>query len=611
MERVAKEDPNLKPKVKKETWPRIVRLFRPYRAQVIGTAITVLFGVVLGLLPPWFLRVIIDQGLQHNRFDVTTTYSIWTIVVTIAGAGVTLLYGYWSVVIGQQIMCDLRHKLFDHLQDMSLRFFTTTRAGEIQTRLISDVSGVQNVVSSTATDALSNFSIVVTSLVMMFIFDWRLTLLSIAMVPLVALMGSKLGSFARKIRTGTQEQTAELNVMMQENLSVSGLLLTKTTGRRAGLLAQFDKESRRLADWQIKGMVLQYLFFGMIRGITSLAPSLVFWFAGFLIFRGEKISVGTLVAFTSLQTRMFFPLTGLLSVQVEFISSLALFDRIFEYLDLKPEIVDKPDALALAPEEVRGAVKFESVWFRYDPEGAWTLSDIDFEAEPGQLVALVGPSGAGKTTVSYLIPRLYEAERGRVMIDGFDVKDMTQQSLGEFVGAVLQETYLVHDTVRENLRIAKPSASNEEIEDACRAAAIHDHVASLPEGYDTVVGERGYKFSGGEKQRLAIARAILRNPKILILDEATSALDTRSERLIQDSLNSLTKGRTTFAIAHRLSTVLRADQILVLDGGRVIERGRHPELLAKGGMYARLYHEQFEDAPDVRILSSTEPRPSE
>jgi ATP-binding cassette subfamily B protein len=582
---------------------RILSLFKPHSKLVWLTGAAVLIGVLIGLLPPFFLREIVDHGFLQNRLDVIAEYSLLTVLAVIAGAGFTLLYGYWGVVVGQRIMCDLRRLLFTHLQSMSLRFFTSTRTGEIQTRLINDVQGVQTVVSNTITDQLSNLGIAVSTLIAMVVVDWRLTLLSVGMIPLFALFGNWFGEFARKVRTGTQEQTAELNSMMQETLSVSGILLTKTTGRLDVLTQKFDVENEKLAGWQIKSTVVQYMFFGLIRLITTLAPSLVYWLAGWLLIsQGDtSITLGNLIAFTFLQTRMFFPMTGLLNAQVEILSSFALFERIFEYTDMPVDVKESSNPERL--DHIQGRVEFRDVTFSYEDRP--TLDDISFVAEPGQLVALVGPSGAGKTTLTYLIPRLYDADHGQVAIDGHDVKDISLQDLASNVGAVTQETYLLHTTVRENLRVAKPDANDQDIEQACKFAAIHDHIAGLPEGYDTVVGERGYKLSGGEKQRLAIARAILKNPKILILDEATSALDTRSERLIQASLGELMKGRTTFAIAHRLSTILAADQILVLDHGRIVERGRHSELLAHQGLYAKLYHEQFSALPDTAAQPAT------
>jgi ATP-binding cassette subfamily B protein len=575
---------------------RIISLFAPHRRQVILTLLVVVVAVVLGIVPAYLIQTIIDQGIQGRDLGVVIQYSIATLIVVLLAAALTLLYGYWSVVIGQKIMCDIRGSLYAHLQQMSLRFFTATRTGEIQTRLISDVAGIQNVVSSTITEQLSNLAIVVSTLIAMTIMDWRLTLLSVGMVPLFLIIGKGVGEYARKVRTGIQEQTGELNSMMQETLSVSGILLTKTAGNGDVLLQRFDKENLELAKWQIRGQVVMYLFFGMIRLITQVSPAVVYWLAGWLLIsQGDtSITVGKLVAFTGLQIRMFFPMTGLLSAQVEIMSSFALFERIFQYLDLPHDIIDKPGARSLVQSEISGRVEFKNVTFSYDADAETpTVQGVSFVAEPGQLVALVGPSGAGKTTLTYFIPRLYDPDGGEVLLDGTDLRDISLRSLSETVGAVTQETYLMHTTIRENLRIAKPDASDEELEQACRLAAIHDHIAGLPEGYDTVVGERGYKLSGGEKQRLAIARVLLKNPKVLILDEATSALDTQSERLIQASLAGLMAGRTTFAIAHRLSTILAADQILVLQKGQIVERGTHKELIELGGLYARLVREQF------------------
>lgn len=594
-------------KLDKVTMKRVFGLYNPHKKETAVMLFTVAVGTLLGLVSPFFVKIIIDEGLQKKNLGIITTYSILTIIITLLAAGVTMLYGYQSVIIGQKIMRQLRNDLFTHLQGMSLRFFTSARTGDIQTRLISDVGGVQNVVSNTFVDALSNIAIVVSSLITMFWLDWRLTLLAISLIPVIGFFGKLVGEMSRDIRKGVQEKTSDLNSMMQENLSVSGALLGKTIGRADVLAEKFDVENQALAGWQVKASVLQYAFFGMFRIITQIIPALIFWLAGWLLTRGDQnISVGMLVAFSGLQTRMFFPLTGLMSLQAELIGSFALFDRIFEYLDMKHDIQEKPGATVLPKASIAGIVSFKDVGFKYDQESSdWTLENISFEAEAGQLIALVGPSGAGKTTVTYMIPRLYDVDAGVVKIDGIDVRDIALEDLKAAVGMVTQETYLVHTSVKENLRIAKPDATDQELIEACKLAAIHDHIDSLDEKYDTIVGERGYKLSGGEKQRLAIARAILKNPPILILDEATSALDTTSERLIQTSLNTLMKGRTTFAIAHRLSTILSADQILVIEDGRIVEKGKHSELLSKKGLYEKLYTEQFNHENEMRSAETS------
>ncbi len=604
--RAAGQGEQEKKPLKADTLRRVTLTFQAYHKQVAGIAATVLLAAGLGLFPPFLLQAVINKGLLGRDMALVTRDTLLMLAATLAATALTLYYGYLSILVGQRIMRDLRNKLYSHLQGMALRFFADTRTGEIQSRLANDVGGVQSVLSDTAATVLSNAAIVISTLIAMTIMDWRLTLLSVGVLPLFAWLGKLVGEWAQGIRKTVQTRLADMSATMQETLSVSGALLSKTSGRVGLTLAKFAGENDALTDAQIKQAMVFRVFFNLIGLTFSLTPVLVYWLASDLVVAhgDHHLSLGTIVAFTALQARLFFPLTGLLNVQVDVTSALALFDRIFEYLDLKQEIVDAPDAIALSPSQIRGQVAFDHVTFRYgEAQAEPTLDAITFEAEPGQLIALVGHSGSGKTTLTSLIPRLYDADSGRVLIDGFDVKQIKLESLGQAIAVVTQETYLVHDTIKANLRYGSPDASDAELTAAARAAAIHDHIASLPDGYDTVVGERGYKLSGGEKQRVAIARAILKNPRILILDEATSALDTQSERLIQAALVPLMAGRTTFAIAHRLSTILAADLILVLDRGRIVERGTHADLLDAGGAYAALYAAQFEETPADELAS--------
>jgi ATP-binding cassette subfamily B protein len=494
--------------------------------------------------------------------------------------------------VGQSVMHDLRTAVYRHLQRLSLAFFTRTRIGEVQSRIASDIGGIENVVTSTATSVLSNVTTVLATVVAMVFLDWRLAVFALALLPLFVWLTKRVGDRRRQVTAERQASLADVSAIVQESLSVSGILLGKTMGRTEDLAGRFEQESARLAELEVRSRMTGRWMMAAIQTSFAIMPALVYWFAGFTNAQGDAaISLGTLVAFTTLQTRLFFPIGGLLGVQLEVHSSLALFDRIFDYLDQPVDIVAGSRML----ERARGDVAFRDVWFRYGDD-AWTLEDVSFTVPAGTKTALVGETGSGKTTCAYLVARLYDATDGSVTIDGVDVRDLTFESLAASVGVVSQETYLFHASVRENLRFARPEATDDEIEEAARAAQIHELVATLPDGYDTVVGERGYRFSGGEKQRIAIARTILRNPPILVLDEATSALDTQTERLVQEALECLAEGRTTIAIAHRLSTVHDADQIVVLDRGRIAELGTHDELLSAGGRYAALVRRDADTA---------------
>lgn len=592
--------PSKKPPTR-ATLSRVVALFGAYKSHLAGIFVLVLASAFVGLLAPFYLQSLINDGLLKQNLGVVSHYTILTLIVTIGATVLALGYGYLSLLVGQKLMRDLRNRLNSHLQGMSLRFWTQTRTGDVQSRLVSDVGGVQNVLSDTAANVLSNVATVLSTLVAMIYMDWRLTLLSVGILPFFAFVAAKVGDYSRDLRTQNQKLLADLNSTMSETLSVSGVLLSKTNGRRALTAQKFARENEALTQTGLKLAMLMRVFFNLIGLSFSLTPALVYWLAGWLSTQNSAaLSIGTIVAFSALQGRLFFPLTSLLNVQVEVNSALALFDRIFEYLDMPQEITDAPDALELSSEQVRGEVEFKNVSFFYDENQTRpTLEDVNLLARPGEHIALVGPSGSGKTTLTYLISRLYDVTSGSVQIDGRDIRQIKLDCLGQIIGVVTQESFLLHDSIRENLRYARPEATDEQLEEAARAAAIHDFIAGLPEGYDTVVGERGTKLSGGQKQRIAIARAILKNPPILVLDEATSALDTQSERLIQEALLRLSSGRTTFAIAHRLSTVLNADQILVLEEGVVVERGTHAQLLELNGSYARLYAAQFEGETTV------------
>jgi len=587
------------------TFRRIAATFKPYRSQVALVGLLILVTSGLGLINPLLIRVVLDDAIFGGDSPEARRQLLYIVVaVMIATPIVAGALGLWQTytnnLVGQRVMQDLRNSLYAHLQHMPLKFFTSTRTGEIQSRLSNDVGGVQGVLTDTASSIAANLTTAISTIVAMAILSWELTVLSLAILPVFMWLSRKVGRVRREVSGQTQESLADLTAHMQETLSVSGILLSKAFGRQAFEIDRFRQENARLSRLEIKRTMVGRGFFALVQIFFSVTPAFVYLIAGMLFLSGDtSISAGTIVAITTLQSRLFFPMGQLLNVNVEIQSALALFDRIFEYLDLERDIVDKDGALELDPVDVRGEVTFADVWFRYErpieDDRLWTIGGIDATVRPGELVALVGPSGAGKTTLTYLLPRLYDVDRGGIEIDGIDVRDIRLESLGEIIGMVTQETYLFNSSVRHNLRYGNPDATDAELESAARAAHIWERIKEMPDGFDTVVGERGYKMSGGEKQRLAIARVLLKDPRILILDEATSALDTISERLVQEALTPLMSGRTTIAIAHRLSTILAADTILYLDKGRIVERGSHVELLERGGAYAALYHEQFSD----------------
>jgi ATP-binding cassette subfamily B protein len=633
------------PERRGRTLRRMVAFFAPYRRKVAVVLTAIVITSVLGLVNPLILKLLIDEAIPQLDLGRLNLYVGLMIGIPILSGLIGVGQSYLNNVIGQGVMQDLRAALYAHLQRMPLRFFTETRTGEIQSRLANDVGGIQRVVTDAASSITSNVMIAVSTVVAMLFLDWRLTLMSLALLPFFMYLTFRVGAIRREISAATQRSLADLSAVTEETLSVSGILLSKTFGQQAAAVDRYGQLAARLARLQVRQAMVGRWFFMTVGTIFTITPAFVYWLAGWLAINGDPSapSIGDIVAFTTLQSRLFFPLGQLLNFQADFLSALALFDRIFEYLDMRPDIEDAPGAVALDPATTTGGIRFRNVSFRYPtkpilasaeviarprgepasgagrsvrpaddagagggepldgaqpaepltPPRAFALDGIDFEAEPGELVALVGPSGSGKTTTTYLIPRLYDVTDGAVEIDGRDIRTVTLQSLGEVIGFVTQETYLFHSSIRENLLYAKPDATDAELEVAARAAAIHDRIMEMPGGYNTIVGERGYKLSGGEKQRVAIARVLLKDPRILILDEATSALDTVSERLIQTAVEGLMVGRTTIAIAHRLSTILRADRILVYRDGRIVERGTHAELLAIDGVYANLYREQF------------------
>lgn len=592
---------------------RVVALFRPYTGRMVLTAVLVVAGAAVGVIPPLLVQRIFDDALfpvDGGAPQIPLLIQLVSLMVALflLSAALGVAQTWLTATVGNRVTGDLRVRLFDHLQAMELGFFTRTKTGVIQSRLQNDVGGVSGVLTNTVTSILGNTVTVVASLVAMVLIDWRLTLIAVVMMPILVLVQRRVGQVRARIAGQTQESLSELTSITQETLSVSGILLSKSFNRQRTESARYGAQNVTQIGLQVRQAMSGQGFFAVVQVIMAAVPAVIYLVAGYFITGGiDTITAGTVVAFTTVQARLLMPLMGLMRVALDLQTSSALFARIFEYLDLVPAISDAPDARDVrAVAGPVGRIEFRDVVFRY-PDAADTarptLAGVSFVAEPGSHVAFVGPSGAGKTTILYLTPRMYEASGGAVLFAGEDVRDLTNASIIDEVGIVSQETYLFHATIRENLRYAKPDADDAEIEDACRAANIHHVIAGFEHGYDTVVGERGYRLSGGEKQRIAIARVLLKDPPVLLLDEATSALDTVSERIVQEALDAAARGRTTLSIAHRLSTVVGADVIHVVDDGRIVESGTHAELLAAGGLYAALAAEQL---AATRILTEEE-----
>ena len=623
-----------RPKVTRDLLKRVMAYARPYQTQIALMLFTILITTGLSLLNPLIFRDIIDNALPNKNAARLNLLAAALVLIPIISGGIRIVQRRLNAHVGEGVIYDLRVALYNHMQKMSLRFFTNTKTGELMSRLNNDVVDAQRAISNTIVDIVTNFITVIATLAVMLALEWRLTILGVMVLPFFILAARRIGDTLREIARGQMQHNAQMNAMMNETLNISGTLLVKLFGRRTLEVERFEDRASKVRDIGIRRAVIGVQFFVLISLLSAIGTALVYWVGGHLVLN-DTFTVGTIVAFGAYLTQLYGPLQALTNAPVDFATSVVSFERVFEIIDLPLEINEKPDAVVLR--DVHGELEFDDVTFRYDIDETQLLSDVrrynstddvgavlsgtsnggqnsvgrsqaretalkdvSFHIEPGHLVALVGPSGAGKTTATYLIPRLYDPTEGRVLIDSTDLRDVTLKSLAEQIGMVTQETFLFHDTIRTNLLYAKLDANDDEIVAACRAANIHDFIAGLPDGYDTIVGERGYRLSGGEKQRMALARVILKNPRILVLDEATSSLDSQSEALIQDALKTVMKGRTSIVIAHRLSTILAADLILVMDRGEIVESGTHQELLALDGIYSSLYETQFRDQKRVR-----------
>lgn len=578
--------------------PRIRHLFAPHSRALTVTIVLVLIGAGISVLPPLLTQQAFDLGLfpPSGVPDMPVLLELVGIMVLlwIAAAALGVWQTWLTASVGNKVMGQLRIQLFTHLQRMELGFFTRTKTGVIQSRLQNDVGGVAGVLSNTVSSVIGNTVTVIAAFVAMLLLSWQMTLVAVILMPLIAIAQRRIGRVRARIAAATQESLSNLTAITQESLSVSGILLAKSFTQQGAEVGRYTEENQRQIDLQVRQVMSGQWFFATVQVFLSVIPAITYVVAGWLILGNVPVTAGTIVAFTTVQARLTWPLMGLMRVALDLQTSSALFARIFEYLDLKPTITDAPGAREV-PSQSLGRIDFDDVTFRYPDAPAdspATLKDVSFTIEPGSFAAFVGPSGAGKTTVSYLIPRLYDVSGGAVRFAGVDVRELQHEDLMRAIGIVSQETYLFHATIADNLRYARPNATQQQLEDAARQANIHDTIVSFPDGYETVVGERGYRLSGGEKQRVAIARVLLKDPAVLILDEATSALDSVSERIVQTALDQAAKGRTTVAIAHRLSTVVHADVIFVVDGGRIVEQGTHDELLAEQGVYATLFQRQ-------------------